>query len=279
MKITTRDWIQLSSYLDGEMNPQDLKRLEDRIKNDPALQLALEELRQTKITLGATPTLKVPRNFKLTLEMVSSRTRPRQVRAYRVAAALMSFMLIGVLVLDFGRGFMMGAMAPAAPKEVMLEALPESAAADALEEPAVMVAEGEAESDRAAVGDDTESMPDEEAAAPQVAAEAVEEGESLGTAQEAESKSAGDEAADEAANQADEWQEEDVAGGLAAPTQTLRIDIPDTAITQSTPLAYFPDEGITRASRINPFRILEIILALGAVSFGITAWLIRRRKS
>ncbi len=279
MKITTRDWVQLSSYLDGEMNPQDLKRLEDRIKKDPALQLALEDLRQTKITLGATPTLKVPRNFKLTPEMVSSRARPRQVRAYRLAAALMSFMLIGVLVLDFGRGFMMGAMAPAAPKEVMLEALPKSAAADALEEPAVMVAEGEMESDRAAVGTDTESMPDEEAAAPDIAVEAAEEGESLEMAQEAESKSSGDEAADQAANQADEWQEEDVAEVLAAPTQTLGMDIPETAIAQTTPPAYFPDEGITRASRIDPFRIMEIVLALGAVSFGIAAWLIRRRKS
>ncbi len=277
MKITTRDWVQLSSYLDGELNPQDLKRLEDRIKNDPGLQHALDELRQTKITLGATPTLEVPRNFKLTPEMVSSRTRPQQVRAYRMAAALMSFMLIGVLVLDFGRGFMIGAMAPAAPKEVMLEALPESAA-DALEEPAVMVAEGEMESDRAAAGTDTESMPDEEAA-PAVAAEAVEEGESLGMAQEAENKSAGDEDADEAANQADEWQEEEVAEALAAPTQTPGIETPGTAIAQTTPPVYFLDEGITRTSRIDPFRILEIIFALGAVSFGIAAWLIRRRKS
>ena len=127
MKISNRDWTQLSSYLDGELSPKELKRLEDRINSDPSLQLALEGLRQTKITLGATPTLKVPRNFKLTPEMVAIRTtpRPRQVRAYRLASALMSVMLISVLVLDFSRGSMIGAMAPAAPKEVMLEALPE----------------------------------------------------------------------------------------------------------------------------------------------------------
>ena len=280
MKITTRDWVQLSSYLDGEMSPQELKRMEDRVKNDPVFQDALEELRYTKITLGKTPTLKVPRNFTLTSEMVGSRPqpRPRQARVYSLAAALMSFMLVGVLLLDFSRGFMSGAMAPAAPKEVMLEAFSEFAA-DALEEPAVMVAEGELESDRAAVGTETESMHDEEAAAPGVAAEAVEEGESLEFAQETETKSTGEEDTDLAANQSDEWQEEDTAEGSALPTQTIGIEISGTSIPTTMPPAYFPDEGKTWTARIDPFRILEVFFALGVLGFGTAAWLSRRRKS
>ena len=135
------------------------------------------------------------------------------------------------------------------------------------------------DSDRAASGTDAESMPDEEAAAPAVAAEAEEEGESLGMAQEAENKSAGEEVPGEAVNQADEWQEEDLAEASAAPTQTIDIEISDPPNPLSTPSIYFPDEGTTRVSQINPFRILEIIFAIGAVSFGIAAWLIRRRKS
>jgi len=42
MKISNRDWVQLSSYLDGEMNPREIKRIEDRLAKEPVLQHTLE---------------------------------------------------------------------------------------------------------------------------------------------------------------------------------------------------------------------------------------------
>ena len=283
MKISNRDWVQLSSYLDGEMSPREIKRIEERLTKEPVLQLALEELHQTKSTLQQTPKLKVPRNFFLTPAMVGLITRPRPVRRYRLASALMTFMLIGVLVLDFGRAFVSGSMAPAAPKEVMLEAISDSAA-DALEEPVLMDAEGVIESDRAVAETEAGAPLEEESPPPQAVAEAVEEGEALGAAQETESKSTEEEAidADVTTNQAEEWQEDEVAAELAAPSQTFAPEIPGTPVPQPSPSVYFQDDEIYRIEKIpsiDPFRILEIIFGLGALSFGIAAWVIRRRKS
>ena len=283
MKISNRDWVQLSSYLDGEMNPREIKKIEDRLTKEPVLQLALEELHRTKLTLQQTPKLIVPHNFILTPEMVGLKTRPRPVRRYRIASALMTFMLIGVLVLDFGRAFVSGSMVPAAPKEVMLEAISDSAA-DALEEPALMEAEGVIESDRAVAETEAGAPLEEESPAPQVADEAVEKGEALGAAQEAESKSTEEETidADVTTNQAEEWQEDEDAEELAVPSQTVAPEIPGTPVPQPSPSVYFSDDEIHRIEKIpsiDLFRTLEIIFGLGAISFGIAAWVIKRRKS
>ena len=278
MKLSNRDWIQLSSYLDGELNPRDLNKIEERLKQEPALQLALEDLNQTKKTLQQTPKLRIPRNFILTPAMVGVKTRPRKVRSYRLVSALMTFLLIGVLVLDFGRFFMIGAMAPAAPKEVMLEAVSDSVA-EALEEPALLGAEGDMESDRAVTETEAEA-PQEEA--PAVAAEAVEEGESAGFSQEAESKSTEEGSTDTAANQADEWQEEEAVDELVLPSQTLTPEITGTLVPQSPTSDLVPDEEIHELERIpsiDPFRVLEIILGVGAITFGIAAWVIKRKRS
>ena len=283
MKMSHRDWVQLSSYLDGEMNSREIKKIEDRLTKEPLLQLALEELHRTKLTLQQAPKLKVPHNFILTPDMVGLKTRPRPVRRYRLASALMTFMLIGVLVLDFGRTFVSGSMAPVAPKEVMLEAMSDSAA-DALEEPALMDAEGMLESDRAVAETEVGAPLEKESPAPQVAAEAVEEGEALGAAQEAESKSTEEETteADVSTNQAEEWQEDEDAEELTVPSQTFAPEIPGTPVPQPSPSVYFPDDEIHRIEKvpsIDPFRILEVIFGLSALSFGIAAWVIRRRKS
>lgn len=176
-------------------------------------------------------------------------------------------------------------MAPAAPKEVMLEAISDSAA-DALEEPALMEAEGVLESDRAVAETEARAPLEEKSPAPQVAAEAVEEGEALGAAQEAESKSTEEETidADAITNQAEEWQEQEDEDSeeLAVPSQTFAPEIPETPVPQPSPSVYFPDDEIHRIEKIpsiDPFRILEVIFGLGALSFGIAAWVIRRRKS
>jgi hypothetical protein len=283
MKISNRDWVQLSAYLDGEMSPREIKKIEERLTKEPVLQLALEELHQTKLTLQQTPKLKVPRNFFLTPAMVGLKTRPRPVRRYRLASALMTFMLIGVLVLDYGRAFVSGSMAPAAPKEVMLEAISDSAA-DALEEPVLMDAEGVIESDRAVAETEAGAPLEEESPPPQAVAEAVEEGEALGAAQETESKSTEEEATDPevTTNQAEDGQKDEVAEELAVPSQTFAPEIPGTPVPQPSPSVYFPDDEIHRIEKIpsiDPLRILEVIFGLGALSFGIAAWVIRRRKS
>jgi len=110
MQITDRDWVQLSTYLDGELSGKELEQLRKRLKSDPQFQAALEELNATKQILKATPRIPAPRRFTLTPEMVGQKEKKTTNRGYRLAAALMSFFLIGVLILDFGGIFFTGAM-------------------------------------------------------------------------------------------------------------------------------------------------------------------------
>jgi hypothetical protein len=278
MKITNRDWVILSSYLDGELTPAELNKFEERLVNDPALQYALDELRQTKNTLAQTPRLRAPRNFILTPAMVGMKIRPRQAQGYRLASALMTFLLIGVLVLDFGRGFVSGSMA-SAPKEILLEAVSD-AEDDALEGPALLEAEAELESDRAVA--EAEAPLEEAAPAAEAAAEGMEEEQSLGFAEEPETKTGPEATGDSAANQAEDWQEGEGAEEEPAPSQALGTEVPETPIPLPSITEYYPAEETHRLARgqaLDIFRILEISLGLGALGFGITAWVIRRQKT
>jgi anti-sigma factor RsiW len=279
MRLSNKDWVQLSAYLDGELNPRDAKRMEARIKDHPDLQFALDELREAKEILRQTPRLRPPREFRVTPEMIGRKVIRRPARGYQFAAAVMSFLLVGVLVLDFGRMFVSGAMAPAAPREVMLEAMPE-AAADAVEETALMAEEeGLAEADQPPPDADMETPPDEEA--PAVASEAVsepaEEGEVVGATEDGEEKTID---TDTTANQTAESQEDRGEDQQVLPSQTPGPESTSLAVPAPTgEVEYFEETPpIRRTPRIDLIRVLEVVLVLGVFGFSLAAWRIRRRS-
>lgn len=110
--MNRRDLELLSAYLDGELKPNESLRLEARLKTDPELVSALEDLRATRTLLRKLPQRKAPRNFTLTRQMVGK--NPPLPRAYpflrlaTVAAALLFFF-------SFGANFVSTQMSPAAP--------------------------------------------------------------------------------------------------------------------------------------------------------------------
>ncbi len=286
MKISNRDWVQLSAYLDGELSAREAKKLENRLAGEPGLQAALEELRSTKRILAQTPKLKVPRNFTLSTQQAGlKRTRSAAV-GYSWAAAALSFLFIAVLVLDLGSVSRKGVL-PAVGAPRSEEALPEAAleaapAADALEEPAVMEAEESVESQN---GADQEIELAQEAAAPaaeeQLTGEvSAAEGENIqeDTAQEMaeeQTKTAPEEADRAAESEAEEGVSlEAEEGGGAAPAPTAEGEVEgyyqpaEQEVPPGTPQATFPW-----------IRIIEILLGLGAAGFASAAWIRRRRKS
>jgi len=140
------------------------------------------------------------------------------------------------------------------------------------------------ESDRAL--SEADAPLEEAATAAEAAAEEMDEEESEGFAQEQGTKSGAEEAGDSATNQAEEWQEEETAEEVAeeveAPSQALGTEIPGTPISEPPTPEYYPDEeihSVERTTSFNSFRILEIILGMAAITFGIAAWVIRRRES
>ena len=60
----------LSSYLDGQLNANESKRLETRLASDPELASVLNDIRATRSIIRKLPARKAPRNFTLTRKMV-----------------------------------------------------------------------------------------------------------------------------------------------------------------------------------------------------------------
>jgi hypothetical protein len=97
-QISPQEWEALSAYLDGELNTKERNRLETRLEKDKGLSKALEGLRQTRTVLRSQSKLHAPRNFTLTSEMAGIRSGLRfSSPAYpvmRLAFALATFFFI-----------------------------------------------------------------------------------------------------------------------------------------------------------------------------------------
>lgn len=71
--FTEQDYELLSAYLDGALALDERDSLETRLQTDDGLRQELESLRQTVKMVGSLPTMKAPRNFTLTRDMVGLR--------------------------------------------------------------------------------------------------------------------------------------------------------------------------------------------------------------
>jgi len=98
--MNRRDIELLSAYLDGELKPSDLTKLEARLKSDPELATVLNDLRATRTLLRKLPTRKAPRNFTLTRQMAGQNPPlPRTYPIFRLAtvvATLLFFLSFGI---------------------------------------------------------------------------------------------------------------------------------------------------------------------------------------
>ncbi len=284
MKISNRDWVQLSAYLDGELSVREADKLEGRLSAEPGLQAALEDLRDTKQILSRTPRIRVPHNFTLTPQQVGLKRARSAAVGYSWAAAVLSLLFIAVVVVDLGTGFPKGALSvdmAARSEQILPEAAMEAAPADGEEEVTALLAADEAiESENAA---DQVSEPVQEAAAP--AAEEAAAGEE-GLAMESDLQNgATQELIQEQAKSAP--RETDSVGELAVEEVLETQDETELAAAPSQEAEverYYevPQEEIAQAvdrSTAPWYRIVEILLALGAIGFGSAAWVKRRRKS
>jgi len=272
MKISKRDLVQLSAFLDGELSQREKIQLENRMKTNPDLQAALNEFKISKLVLSTTPRIRVPRNFTLSPAQVGVKTIKPVYRQYSLAAAVMSFAFIGILIFDIGGSFLRGGFAPAmAPmsEEIMLDAAAESAV-EGLAEPDLLAVDPESEMDRAA--EEAEGSPPEEFPVPAAEETEVMIGEEVASAPETKATS-GEESEDELAeaelnnDQAQEYQEEPPIVAEMPPQQTQIVTYADE-----------PTKWEIQRKPVSPLRILEIIFGLGMIGFGGAAWVLKRRN-
>ena len=86
--LSPRDAQTLSAYLDGQLSPEETRRLELRLARDPSLRSALDALRATRAALRRAPQRRAPRSFALTPRMVAKKPPlPRAVSWMQVASA------------------------------------------------------------------------------------------------------------------------------------------------------------------------------------------------
>jgi anti-sigma factor RsiW len=112
--LSDRDLERLSAYLDGQLDRGETARLEARLKREPQLQQALDELRLPRQLLRSLPTLRPPRSFTLTPEMAGRRRGGHAYPALRLATALATLTFLVVSGLDVLGRSVPTAMAPAA---------------------------------------------------------------------------------------------------------------------------------------------------------------------
>lgn len=133
--ISPRDWEALSAYLDGQLAPKERQLLEARMQSRADLRAAQEELRRTREVLRARLSVRAPRNFTLTPEMVGLRPRKRPTvvlfPALRLTSALSSLLFILVVLGDLlvgGRLASPPLMAVEQEREAISEAAPRESA-------------------------------------------------------------------------------------------------------------------------------------------------------
>jgi hypothetical protein len=101
-ELKVRDLERLSAYLDGELSAREAGRLEARIKEEPGLEKAFNELQATRDLLSALPRVRPPRNFMLSSEMAGVPRRWTLYPVFRfatVVATVAFAVLIGMDVL------------------------------------------------------------------------------------------------------------------------------------------------------------------------------------
>jgi ferric-dicitrate binding protein FerR (iron transport regulator) len=119
---------ELSAYLDGELDPQNVRRVEERLARDPAYRAELQKLERAWDMLDRLPRASVGEDFnKSTIEMVAlsasqeaeaiTRELPRRRRRQRIAEALVMGAALVV-------GFVVGTRIWPDPNERLLEDLP-----------------------------------------------------------------------------------------------------------------------------------------------------------
>jgi hypothetical protein len=100
-QLSSRDYETLSAYLDGELSPKDMQRVELRLQASPELRDGLAELKYTQRLLKKVPMRRAPRNFIIKPSMLPQK---RQLSpfypALRLASALASILLVVAFASD-----------------------------------------------------------------------------------------------------------------------------------------------------------------------------------
>ena len=138
-----KEWLLLSSYIDGELNEREKKKLEQLLRASPDLQNELEQLRQTRTMIRSMPRKQAPKNFTLTPEMAAERKPKLLVPIFSLSSVASAVVALILLFIQFLPGFFASSQPAFLAKEAQVEmAMPAQDAVELESEPAIIYWEG-----------------------------------------------------------------------------------------------------------------------------------------
>ncbi len=141
--LSFREYERFSAYLDGQLSPEEVSRLEEDLRRNPHWRLALDELRETRDLLRRAPRYRAPRNFTLTPEMVRKPALPGffSFLSARLATGMAAAALVATLLLQFLPALRFAVPMAAAPAPQAMEKAAELQAAPQATQPASLAPE------------------------------------------------------------------------------------------------------------------------------------------
>lgn len=116
--LSPQDWLRITEYLDGRLNPNDTAEFEKRIASTDNLKSGLEEMRLLKTVLHKLPRQPVPRNFTLSRSLAASQKQTKSfIPVFRWASAFSGALTVLVFIAGFffSQGLKMTPMVSAPP--------------------------------------------------------------------------------------------------------------------------------------------------------------------
>ncbi|NMB62093.1 MAG: transposase [Chloroflexi bacterium] len=126
-RMTRKEWLLLSRYIDGDLSEEQRQRTETRLQADDAFKAAYEELWYTRQVLRSVRPQRVPHSYTLNKSQIgvrSERTTPVLFFRYSSAAAALVAVLALAVQLFMPRMAAIPAVFDAAQPEMMLQAAP-----------------------------------------------------------------------------------------------------------------------------------------------------------
>ena len=120
-KQRTKDWLLLSTCIDGELTAREQKRLERMVRARPELQEEIDQLKQTCALIRSLPRRQAPRNFTLTPDMATARRPARLLPVLSVMSAVTALVALALILVQFTPGLLNRAPASLMAKDVQME--------------------------------------------------------------------------------------------------------------------------------------------------------------
>lgn len=141
IKMTRKEWLLLSRFVDGDLSAEQARRVEENLRSNADFKKTFERFVHTCQVLRSVPQSKIPHSFILSPEIAGIRERRRAPqRVWQFSSAMAAMVAVVALALQFfsPRASVISPVSDAAQPEMQVMAAPESADAAAEEPPIIL---------------------------------------------------------------------------------------------------------------------------------------------